>query len=142
MKIFRVAPNKIMKLTIFLFWIFEMFDLVSNFKVDLHQFWCSHFIKTICMKMLLTSIYKFNFGTSWTNMKVQFWSFFNQPHLPSLIYYLLLHHYFMLSKIKYGCHDARWQMQKWKIYSYFLLPNWGCYMHSMKLLLDNQIQKI
>ena len=38
-----VAPNKIMKLPIFVFCIFEKFNLVSKFEIDLSQFWILNF---------------------------------------------------------------------------------------------------
>ena len=58
MKIFMEDPNKIMKLPIFFFWIFEKLNLVSKLENDLNQFWILNFISLLGKNLPLTNIYK------------------------------------------------------------------------------------
>ena len=51
-------PNKLMKLPIFFFWIFEKLNLVSKLENDLNQFWILNFISLLGKNFPLTIIYK------------------------------------------------------------------------------------
>ena len=70
-KLIRVAPNKIMKLTIFLFRIFEMFNLVSKFKIDLTNFEFSILFLCLARNCPRQIFIKCILGTSGTNWKIK-----------------------------------------------------------------------
>ena len=65
------APNNIMNLPMFLFGDFEMFNLISKIRIDLHQLWSPNLFNCFGKNLTLPNSYEMQLGTSWTNMEAQ-----------------------------------------------------------------------